>query len=384
MTTHDDSSAAGEAGGEPALPRVCFLQAYNRDYIRTETLLEGLRAHGVPLQVYKVNERSPRRYPRLAARLPAALRGCDVVFANFRSFEFFWALRLATRLPIVHDAHISFWQSACEERGWFAPESAMGRVLFAMDRWNCAHADHVILDTDAHRRYFVETFGLPEAKFSTVFISCEEALFQPAPPPPPREEVVAFWSGTGIPLQGLDVLCEAFRLLATRGVPARLRVAGESGLVERARSVAAARGVANIEFLGNLPRSGVVREIAAAEIGLGGHYSRVPKAKQVIAGKAYEIIAMRRPVVLGDCAATREVFTDGVDALLCEMGSAPALADAVERLVRAPELRERLAGAGRALYEARLRPALAVAPLVPVLRRLAARSAADRARPRSR
>ena len=360
----------------PTEPTVCFFQAYNRDYIRTETLLQGLRENGVPVVLCQANRKSPLRYPLALWKFLRGVRRCDVVVANFRSFETLWLLRLLTRKPILHDAHISFWQSACEERGWFRPDSLPGRFLFFMDRLNCRRlCDHVLIDTEAHRDYFVQTFGVPAEKITSIYISCEDKLFFPRPKPPVSPKTSSattlFWSGSGIPLQGLDVLYEACKELQARGADVVLRLAGWSGIIERLKRTAEAEGVRNIVFLGSIPRRQVIEEIAAADIGLGGHYSTIPKAAQVIAGKVYELIAMRKPVIVGDSPATRELFVDGETALMCRMGSASSLADAVQRLAGDPALAERLAENGHALYDSRLRPRVDVAPLLPVLRRLA-------------
>jgi glycosyltransferase involved in cell wall biosynthesis len=359
---------------------VCFFQAYNRDYIRAESLLEGLRANGVPVIECMVNRPGPWRYPLALAKFLRTVRRSDVVIANFRSFEILWLLRLLTRKPIVYDAHISFWQSACEERGWFRSDSLPGRLLFFLDRFNCRIADHVLIDTETHRDYFIRTFGVPPEKITCVYVSREERL---SPPPPPRPappenatETTVFWVGSGIPVQGLDVIYDAFRLLAERRVPVVLRLAGASPLIDRLRARAEADGLRNLVFLGVLPRARMVEEIAAADIGLGGHYSTVPKAAQVIAGKVYELIAMRRPAIVGDSPAVRELFVDGATALTCPMGSPEALADAVARLAADPDLRERLAANAYELYRSRLRPEVVVVPLLRVLAELGIRRGA--------
>ncbi|HEX3127227.1 MAG TPA: glycosyltransferase [Thermoanaerobaculia bacterium] len=360
-------------------PTVCFFQAYNRDYIRTETLLQGLQENGVPVVLCQDNRRSPLRYPIALWKFLRGVGECDVVLANFRSFETLWLLRLLTRKPILHDAHISFWQSACEERGWFRPDSLPGRILFFMDRLNCRLSDHVLIDTEFHRDYFVRTFGVPPEKITSVYISCEDKLFFPRPKPPKTGTATTlFWSGSGIPLQGLDVLYEACKELQVRGADVVLRLAGWSGILSRLKKTAEEEGVRNIVFLGSIPRRQVIEEIAAADIGLGGHYSTIPKAAQVIAGKVYELIAMKKPVIIGDSPATRELFVDGGNALMCQMGSPVSIADAVQRLAGDPALGERLAANAHALYESRLRPRLDVLPLLPVLRQLAGSPSAGR------
>jgi glycosyltransferase involved in cell wall biosynthesis len=355
-------------------PTVCFFQAYNRDYIRAEALLEGLRAHGVPVVECKVNRPGPWRYPLALARFLRTVRRCDLVLANFRSFEILWLLRFLTRKPILYDAHISFWQSACEERGWFRPDSLPGRLLFFLDRFNCRIADRVLIDTETHRDYFVRTFGVPPGKITCVYVSREERLSPPQQPPSRHTETTVFWLGSGIPLQGLDVIYEAFRLLHERGVPVVLRLGGAGPGIDRLRARAAADGASNLVFLGSLPRARAIEEIAAADIGLGGHYSTIPKAAQVIAAKAYELIAMRRAAILGDSPAVRELFKDGENALLCQMGSPEALAAAVTRLAADRTLRERLAANAYELYRSCLRPELAVAPLLRVLSELRPRT----------
>ena len=91
--------------------------------------------------------------------------------------------------------------------------------------------------------------------------------------------------------------------------------------------------------------------------------------------KVYELIAMRRPAIVGDSPATRELFVDGENALLCRMGSPESLADAVARLVADPALGERLAAKAHELYRTRLRPPLIVAPLLAILAELGLREA---------
>ncbi len=60
---------------------------------------------------------------------------------------------------------------------------------------------------------------------------------------------------------------------------------------------------------------------------------------------------MKKPVITGDSPAAREVFSDKVNALLCEMGNPEALAEAILLLKEDRKLREDIAEAGFTLYQ---------------------------------
>ena len=138
-----------------------FFQCYYADYIRSQTLLEGLRQHEIEITPCMVNQKSLLRYPKAIYKLVKALKNIDLLIANFRCWELMPLLRILTRKPIFYDAHISVWQSYCEERKRCKPESIIGRILYLIDKYNCSIADMVIVDTITHAQYFSRTFGVP-------------------------------------------------------------------------------------------------------------------------------------------------------------------------------------------------------------------------------
>ena len=179
------------------------------------------------------------------------------------------------------------------------------------------------------------------------------------------------WYGCGIPLHGLDVIYEAFKILAREREDVTLRVAGSSGLISELERRARRDGASNIKFLGRISRERVVKEIGEADVCLGGHYSTTPKAGNVIAGKVFEMIAMRKPVIVGESVAVKELFVDGEHIVMCERGSARSLADAVTRVCENEVLSKRIAENVYTLYNKKLRPKQVVAPLIKVIKNLA-------------
>jgi glycosyltransferase involved in cell wall biosynthesis len=98
-------------------------------------------------------------------------------------------------------------------------------------------------------------------------------------------------------------------------------------------------------------------KIGEADVCLG-IFGTSDKAKRVIPGKAFLALAMGKPLITGDSPAARELFEDGKNAILCEMGSAGALADAICRLRKDAVLRRRIGEEGRQLFQKQCRPAV--------------------------
>ena len=78
----------------------------------------------------------------------------------------------------------------------------------------------------------------------------------------------------------------------------------------------------------------------------------LPSYREGLPKVLIEAAACGRPLIATDVAGCREVCRDGVNGKLVPPRSAAALADAIEALVAAPDLRRRYGVAGRALVEA--------------------------------
>ena len=64
-------------------------------------------------------------------------------------------------------------------------------------------------------------------------------------------------------------------------------------------------------------------------------------------------LAMKKAIITGDSSASREILSDGENALLCRMGDGKELASAILRLRDKPSLRERIALNGYELFKQR-------------------------------
>jgi len=182
------------------------------------------------------------------------------------------------------------------------------------------------------------------------------------------------------PEKGLDLLVEAFRLLAAEWPadrpPPRLAVAGWIGPRDRAwveglRGELAAAGLAeHADMGGEVDRVGKLALLARLDVLSVPTVYRESKGLFVL-----EALAAGVPVVEPDHGAFPELIETTGGGLLVEPGSPPALAAALRRLADDPALARELGRRGRAaVAERHAAPAMAEATLA-VYRRLLARAA---------
>jgi glycosyltransferase involved in cell wall biosynthesis len=109
--------------------------------------------------------------------------------------------------------------------------------------------------------------------------------------------------------------------------------------------------LSNLELLPPVPLQALPDEIAAAEICLGGHFGISAKAGRVVAGKVYQILAMRRPLIATTTLANLALLCQAKNAWLCPPNDPQSLAASILKLSQDQDLRSHLAENGYRLYE---------------------------------
>jgi glycosyltransferase involved in cell wall biosynthesis len=159
--------------------------------------------------------------------------------------------------------------------------------------------------------------------------------------------------GRVIPLKAPEVLIEASRLLAVRGIEARIRIVGPpdddrylAGLRARVRD-AGLEG--RVEFLGFVSDEELYREMAGAAV--LAHASRVEVAPLSV----MQAMAAGRPAVATDVGGTSFLVREGKTGFLVPPDSPGELAARLATLVEEPEVARRMGEAARVEAEKRFR-----------------------------
>ncbi|HEY7998121.1 MAG TPA: glycosyltransferase family 4 protein [Pseudolabrys sp.] len=165
----------------------------------------------------------------------------------------------------------------------------------------------------------------------------------PEPPPP----VAVGFVGRLLTDKGVPTLVEAHALLARRGRPVTLLIAGEPDPPNPASITQAI--IAEWRQRPGLTLLGQVDDIGA--FWARAHIAVLPSLREGLPMSLLEAAACARPIVATDVPGCREIARNGVNALLVPPNAAAALADAIDRLARDADLRRRFGAAGRRIVE---------------------------------
>jgi glycosyltransferase involved in cell wall biosynthesis len=332
--------------------RVLFLAGRETEYARNQVLLAALQRNA------EVDVMASANKPRsllansilLAARaVPLLLRKhYDLVFVGFYGHLIMRLIAPLVHCPLLFDAFVSTYDTLCFDRRLYAPDSLVGRAAFALDRSATRQADRVLLDTQSHIDYFVNTFGLARAHFSAVPVGCSDSIFRPTPLPAPSDTVEVLYYATFLPLHGIDIILEAAAQLQDE--PVRLRLIGNGPTLAEMTALAARLELDNVRFDQPVSQTELAVAIAASDLCLGGHFSAGDKAGRVVPGKIYQMLAVGRPVIVADAPGNRELFTHNATAFFVPPSDPDALAAAIRTLAHDAPRRQALAKAGRTLY----------------------------------
>jgi glycosyltransferase involved in cell wall biosynthesis len=334
--------------------KLIYLCGKERSYVRNRLIMKGLRNCG--FDVIDCTDSSPTyagRFVKTVYRfLTARKKDVSFVFVGCLGHYFVPLIRKTTAKPIIFDPFVSMYDTMCLDRKRFRPDSAAGRILHWLDRAACRGASRILLDTYAHIDYFSRAFGIPREKFHRVLVGADETLFYPRETLRDDGRFRVFYYSSFLPLHGTEYVVQAAaRLLKESDI--EFTLVGMGLEHQKVRDLARRLGAENVRFIDWVPYEQLPLEIAQADVCLGGHFSDIDKARRVIAGKTYQFIAMKKPVILGDCQANRELFTDKENALMVEMADAGALAEAILELRDDVTLRERIATAGYRTFTGR-------------------------------
>jgi len=309
-------------------------------YTRGATLLQGLEDNNINVKQCV----GPKRYYRRL--LKELKKPFDfVIVSGILELLLVKILQPLHKKPIIFDVFISRYNTEVEDRKRVSKYSPKAFILYLLDYLSCKIADKKFLDTKAHVNYFKNKYRLKG--FDVVFVGANEKIWKKKNIDIIKNKKfnVVFW-GAFSPLHGTETIVKAAKKLERKKIQFHLlgiAKKGESGQKYSNTEKLARKLNVNITIRTDITlKTNLVEYANSADVCLG-IFGKTIKANMVIPHKAFETIALGKPLITMKSKASCEVFTHKKNCLLVAPEDEKELANAVLLLKKNAHLRKKIA-----------------------------------------
>lgn len=335
--------------------KICYFGIYDPEFGRNKVYIAGLRALGH--EIIECTDTSPGllKYSRLRRKHDAIMRagGYDVMVVGYPGHLVVpFAQRISSK-PVIFDALCTLYEGEVLSRGKYRMNPFMRWRINFIDEKAVMTANHILVETQAQKEFFVKRFALDASKVTPVFTGCDEDVFNPSitAAVQKRPKFTAVFRGKFLPEAGVTHIIEAARILEKDDI--QILILGHGFLEENVRAQVESLKLSNLEWMSDKPDlPELARRMAACHVSLGQFESH-ERLGRTIPHKAFESLALGLPYVTAHAAGVSELLTDGQNCLMVPPGNPQAIADAIRKLKASPDLRSSLAHAGRKTFETR-------------------------------
>lgn len=301
----------------------------NLDYLRNVQEINLLKNSAKSVEVIGYKDKSyVKRLLKIYAKLLfGSYKEADCVFIGFAPQLIlpFFNFKFKGK-TVMMDFFISVYDTLVFDRKKFKEGSIPARLCKWLDTKCINSAEHVICDTNAHGDYFAKEFGYKRENINTLYLEADASIYtdkQYERPENIRDKFVVLYFGSVLPLQGIDTVLGAMDALKDKKDMYFYFI----GPIKDRSLLPQGDNFEHIEWLS---QQELARYIGYADLCLAGHFNAdIAKAKRTIPGKAYIYEAMNKPMILGENAATHELYNEDDKHFFVEMGSADKLAQKI-------------------------------------------------------
>ncbi len=275
-----------------------------------------------------------------------------------------WWLAFWKRVPFIFEVR-DLWPESLAAVGAAAEGSFLHRMLGAIAGFLYRHAHHIVVVTPAFKSHLIQHWRVPAGKISIVENGVETDLFRLDPATVENrkrlnlngakfdDRFLVCYIGTLGMAHGLETLIATAERLRHTLPNALLMLIGEGAEKKHIAELAVARGLTNIEFIGQQPRQSIPGLISASDLCLV-MLKKTDLFKTVIPTKLLEYMACERPVIVAVDGQARQIVEDARAGVYVPPEDSQALAQAICDLAGNPEKRRQMGSNGREYIKANL------------------------------
>lgn len=308
---------------------ILFITTKNLDYIRNVQEIELIENCSSSYNVIGSNSKSYiiRLIKTFFILIFTSSKKYDIIFIGFAPqliLPFFrWKFK---NKYIIIDFFISLYDTFVFDRKNIKKDSYLAKFIKLLDKKTIFRANHVIVDTNEHGKYFKEEFNIPKKNIETIYLQADKNIFYPRRNKldATEKQFVVIYFGSILPLQGIEIILKAIEILNDRPDIKFIIIGPLSEKIKKLNNT-------HTTYYNWVSQNELAELISSSDLCLAGHFNKcIPKANRTIPGKAYIYKAMDKPMILGENPANRELFSnDEKTNFFVEMGNPMALANKI-------------------------------------------------------
>jgi glycosyltransferase involved in cell wall biosynthesis len=334
------------------------------------------------LKIWEKNAKTTSKWPRELVDRHEQKYGPSVK-AEQRARNALYFADLFTRKD-VHHFHVHFANRAAHTALFLKEISGIRFSLtahgqdFMKDLGNddllreiCAAAEFVAAETDYSRELLCQRCPDSAAKIHRVYNGIDLERFPDLLPSQANAMPRIISVGRLVAFKGFEHLIDACAELARRGLDFTCEIIGDGPLRDTLQKKIEMLNLSlRVNLLGSLSQEVVLEKLRSADIFALASVTDRQGASDVFPTVIIEAMAAARPVVSTRLAGIPESVIHGETGLLVSSGDTNGLSQALEQLIRDPELRARYGRAGHTRIEQHFRIEQTVAPLLQLFERI--------------
>lgn len=249
------------------------------------------------------------RYPLLIWRFIRMPRPEAVIVPYMGQLDvlMLWPFAKFRKVPIIWDAFLSLYNTVVEDRKLVKRWNPISSIIFLWEWLACKAADVIVLDTQAHADYFVNTFGASAEKTHAVFVGAEPEYFAQHVSKliTENKKISVLFYGQFIPLHGIKTIVQAARLSNNDNI--HWTIIGSGQEESKISAMLEDTPLNNLTWVPWVKYDELIQWIHKADVCLG-IFGDTEKAARVIPNKVFQILIAGKPVVTRDSPAIRELL----------------------------------------------------------------------------
>ena len=264
-------------------------------------------------------------------------------------FSRFW------RVPLILNIS-DLWPDTAVEMGFIPKDGLLARVIGSLERWAYRKAAQVNAVTQGMRNSLLNDKSVPPEKVLFLPNGVDTNLFHPRPPDLSlkrrlglQDKKIIIWAGTLGQAHGLQHVLQAAKLLEAHA-EIHFLFLGDGTARPSLEQLQLELKLNNVSFLDPVPLDMLPPYFSIAECGLASLCSS-PLYEGARPSKVFPVLASGKPLLFVGKGETAKLINESNAGVVVAPENPEALADAVLRLVKNPELVEELGQNGRRLVE---------------------------------